>query len=357
MPSNSKKTIEFLTENDLSSAIKGKNLSGCYCIFGEEQYLIKRHINEMLQLAVTDLAELNLMKFDGAVKAQTVYDAVTAFPVMSASRAVTLCDFPFDKASQSEIDKLFSAIADMPPTTVFIIWFETVQISQKKPGDRFLKLFSAVTESGGHVYCIGRKNTADIMRLLQSGAARRKCRMEPTTARYMIDTCSDDLSTLINELEKLCFYVGEGGNISNETVDTVCSRSLEASVYNISRAVLKGDVAGAYKILDDLSFMNTDPAYILTILASSYIDIYRAYAAKCAGIRPEAAAKELGYFGTAFRMTDAERQLKNLSEKQITESLRCLCECDMAVKGSRVPGRTTLEKAVVQLALIARGRT
>ena len=71
----------------------------------------------------------------------------------------------------------------------------------------------------------------------------------------------------------------------------------------------------------------------------------------------EAAAKELGYFGTAFRMTDAERQLKDLSEKQITESLRCLCECDMAVKGSRVPGRTTLEKAVVQLALIARGRT
>ena len=49
MPSNSKKTIEFLTENDLSSAIKSKNLSGCYCIFGEEQYLIKRHINEMLQ--------------------------------------------------------------------------------------------------------------------------------------------------------------------------------------------------------------------------------------------------------------------------------------------------------------------
>ncbi len=50
-------------------------------------------------------------------------------------------------------------------------------------------------------------------------------------------------------MKSSAFYVGEGGNISNETVDTVCSRSLEASVYNISRAVLKGDIAGAYKIL------------------------------------------------------------------------------------------------------------
>lgn len=356
MPSNNKKQPEILTENDLVSAIKGKNLSGCYCIFGDEQYLIKRHINEMLRLAVSDLADLNLMKFDGAVKAQTVYDAVTSFPVMSASRAVTLCDFPFDKAPQNEIDKLFSAIADMPPTTVFIIWFETISIPVKKPGDRFSKLFFAVSESGGHVYNIGRKNTSDIMRLLQSGAARRKCRMEPTTARYMIDTCSDDLSTLVNELEKLCLYVGEGGNISNETVDLVCSRSLEASVYSLSKAVLRGDIAGAFKTIDDLSFMNTDPAYILTILSSAYIDIYRAYAAKCAGIRPEAAAKELGYFGTAFRLTDAERQLKNFSEKQIISSLRCLYECDKTVKSSRVPGRTTLEKAVVQLALIARGQ-
>lgn len=356
MSQGTKKSVEYKTENDLKAEIKSKNLSGCYVLFGDEQYMIKRHISEMLKTAVDELADLNITKFDGAVKAQTVYEAVTAFPVMSASRAVTLCDFPFDRASAAETDKIFSAIADMPPTTVFIIWFETVEVLPKKPGDKLQKLFSAASESGGHIYNICRKNTAEIIRLLQSGAARRKCRMEPTTARHMIEVCSDDLSTLINELEKLCFYVGEGGNITDKTVDTVCSRSLEASVYNVSKAVLKGNVGEAMKIIDDLDFLNTEPAYILNILSSAYIDIYRAYAAKCAGKRPDEAAKEFGYFATAFRLTDAERQLKNLSEKQITESLKCLCDCDKKVKGSRCPARTTLEKAVVQLAVIAKGQ-
>ncbi len=345
--------MQYLTENELKLQIKSGNFAPCYMFFGEEHYLIRNYVEKMVSSCVDGFVEFNISRFDSKTAVQQVYDAVQSFPMMSPRRIVTLCDYPFDKVASSEADKLMSLLADMPATTVFVLWFETVEINQKKPLDKFSKLMKAVREAGGEVCYLGRKTEGEIMKMLQSGAARRKCRMDATTARYMIETCSDDLGTLINELEKLCLYVGEEGTVSKETVDKVCSRSVEASVYNVSKAVLRGDLKGACELLDDLFYMNTDPAYILTFLSSAYIDIYRCFAARSGGFKTDTVAKDFGYGNLAFRLNDAERNMRKFSEQQITESLKCLSHCDEMLKGSRADGRTVLEKTLVELTVIA----
>lgn len=347
------KNTAYLTENELKLQLKSGNLAPCYMIFGEEHYLIRNYVEKAVSVAVDSFPEFNIGRFDGKTPIQEVYDAVQSFPMMAPRKAVTLCDYPFDKVPAAESNKLLEMLSDMPATTVLVLWFETVEINHKKPGDKFSKLIKAVREAGGEVCYLGRKQESEIMKMLQSGAARRKCRMDATTARYMIETCSDDLGTLINELEKLCLYIGEDGNITRETVDKVCSRSVEASVYNVSKAVLRGDLQGACRLLDDLFYMNTDPQYILTFLSSAYIDIYRCFAARSKGQRNEVIAREFGYGNLAFRLNDAERNMRKFSEKQITESLKCLAKCDKAVKGSRFDGRTALEKTLVELTVIA----
>ncbi len=351
-----KAKTSYLTENELKLQIKSGSFAPCYMLFGEEHYLIKNYVEKAIISAVDSFEEFNVNRFDGKTSVQEVYDAVQSFPMMSPRRIVTLCDYPFDKAPVGETDKILKMLSDMPATTVFILWFETVEINQKKPGDKFSKLMKAIREAGGEVCYLGRRNEGEIIKMLQSGAARRKCRMDASTARYMIETCSDDLGTLINELEKLCLYVGDEGIVSRETVDKVCSRSVEASVYNVSKAVLRGDLQGACKLLDDLFYMNTDPAYILTFLSSAYIDIYRVFAARSKGLKPDAVAKEFGYGNLAFRLNDAERNMRKFSEQQITDSLKCLSKCDEMIKGSRVDGRTALEKTLVELTVIAQGK-
>ncbi len=352
MPAKSKQ--DFLTEYDLKMQIKSKKYANVYCIFGDEHYMIKRYVKSIISSAVDDFADFNVTQFDGAVKVQEVYDAVMSFPMMSAYRVVSLCDYPFDKASVNEIEKVISLINDMPSTSILILWFETVEVNAKKVSDKFSKLFKAVSESGGVVCNIARKTEAEIIKLLQTGAAKRQCGLDISAARYMVQTCSGDLNTLINELEKLCFFVGEGGNITANEINKICSRSTEASVYNVSKAVLKGDLQGAYKILDDLLYMNTDPQFILMCLSSAYIDIYRAFAVRSTGRKPDSAAKELGYYNTAFRLTEGERQLSKLSENQLIESIKLLADCDKLMKSTRCDGRTLLEKAVVDLAMVAR---
>ncbi len=350
------KTTEFTTEYDLKMQIKSKKFANVYVLFGDEHYMIKHYVKSIISGAVAELPDFNLTQFDGGIKMQDVYDAVMAFPMMSPLRVVTLCDYPFDKISSAEAEKLYSCIADMPSTSVLVLFYETIEINPKKPGDKFSKLFSAVSEAGGTVSNISRKSVPEIIKLLQSGAAKRQCKLEQAAARYMVETCSDDLSTLINELEKLCAYVGEGGSITVNEINKICSRSTEASVYNVSKAVLSGNLQEAYKILDDLLYMNTDPQYILMCLSSAYVDIYRAYVIRAAGKRSDDVAKELGYYNTAFRLRDAERSLSKLSDVQIAKSVKLLAECDHLMKSTRSDNRTLLEKVIVDLAIVARGR-
>ncbi len=346
----------YLPENELKGHIKSNNFAPCYVIFGEEHYLIKNYINKMISSVVEACEEFNINQFDGAVKIQNVYDAVMAFPMMSPRRVVTLCDFPVDKVAASELDKLIETVADCPPTTVFIIWFETLEINPKKPGEKFNKLIKAVNNSGGAVCHLGRKDLNDIIKMLQAGAARRKCRLDVTTARYMVETCSNDLGILVNELEKLCLYVGEGENITTSMVDKVCSRSIDASVYNLTKLLLKNDLDGVHKLLDDLIYSNTDPVYIFTIIQSVYLDMYRCFSAKSVGQKPDSIAKDFGYFATAFRLTEANRNLNKFDENKLVESLKLLKECDNKIKCSRCDGRILLEELITNLFIVANRR-
>ncbi len=340
---------------EIKNAIKSGCFKPCYLIFGEEHYLIKNYLRQF-ENAVEGFREFNINRFDSNASVQEVYDAANSFPMMSPYRVVTFCDFPFEKATAAETERLYKMLHDIPSTTIFVMWYETVEINPKKPGDKLSKIIKEVRSAGGEVAYIGRRPEAEIIKILQKGAAKRKCQIDNYTARYMLETCSDDLNTLVNELEKLCLYLGENGVITKETVDKVCSRSVEAVVYNVSKNLLRGDLQGALSLLDDLFYMNTDPVLIFNILTSAYIDIYRVFAGKPSGMRVNDIAKEFGYGNTAFRLNDAERDLKKFTEKQLIHSLDVLQECDRLIKGSRIEPRTALESTLVKLALIAEGK-
>ncbi len=345
---------DFLNENDIKNHIKSNRLSRCYLIFGDEHYLIKTYVEKIISSAVDFCPEFNVSRFDGTVKVQSIYDVTESIPMMSANRVVSVCDYPFDKVENSEAEKFLSMVDDIPETTVLILWYDTLEINPRKPGEKFLKLIRAISSAGGAVCCIEKKPHFEIAKILTNGAIKRKRILQPSTARYIVENCSDDLSTLVNELDKLCFYVEEGKEITNSIVDKVCSRSVEASIYHVSKAVLRGDVEVAFCLIDDLFYNNTEPEFIIASLASAYVDIYRAFCARSVGKNPIEISKRFGYGkNNEFRLTEADRQLRKFNSEKITECLKALSECDRQIKGSRLDSKVLLEKVIVELVRIA----
>lgn len=347
--------FEFLPESELKGHIKSGSFAPCYVLFGDEHYMIKTHLKNMIASAVQEFPEFNIARFEGGGVLREVCDAANSFPMMAAKKAVSVADLPIDKLTSADGEVIKELLSELPATTLLVFWFESVEIDPKKPSDKFSKFFEAVAENGGVICNISRKSQSELVGLLQRGAAKRRCRLDPSVARYVCETCSDDLSTVVNELEKLCHYVGEDGVITKETVDKICSRSVESSIYNVSKLLLRGDIAAALHSVDDLLFMNTDPAYIISTLSSAYIDMYRAFAARSASLKPEEVAKDFGYFKTAFRLSEADRNLRNFNELQLTAALKCLADTDRLIKGSKCDSRVALERCMTELTVIRQG--
>lgn len=59
----------------------------------------------------------------------------------------------------------------------------------------------------------------------------------------MVEQCGDELHLLLNELDKLCALAGEG-EITREMIETAGTKNLEASVFDLSKAILQNHYAG-----------------------------------------------------------------------------------------------------------------
>lgn len=340
-------------EAQLKKQIQAAALTPVYFLYGEEHYLIRHYVNRIISKAVSGDTAFNLDIYDEKAGLQQIYDSVMAFPLMSDKKCVSVCDLPADKLPLSDYKVLLGLVSDPNPTTVLLLWFETVEIPQKGMHERFKKLQAAVEKGGGTVVYLPHKSQMEITTMLCNGAAKRLCRMQPTTAKYMIALCGDSLFLLMNELEKLCAYaVGQGGVITNAMVDAVCSRTVEASAYGLSRELFAGRLPEALRMLDDLFFMRTDPIILLSGIADTYIDIYRIIAAGKAGLSKARMAQQLGYGNRAFRLDYAERYSRQLNSDTVLLSLQAIAEADGRLKGSREEPKMVLESLLITLAYI-----
>jgi len=345
--------MHILNEMDLKSQIAKSNLYPIYFIFGDEQYLIKHYVKKMAQKTVKINRDFNLNEFDSDINVQDVFDAANSLPFMSDKKCVSVCDLNIEKISSAEFEKLLNIVSNPSSSTCLVLWFEVVELNVKKLTVKSKKIMNAIEKSGGCIVNIERKSTNDLIHMLCDGAIKRNCHLEPTTARYMIESCSDDLSTLVNELEKLCAY-SKNGLITNKEVDEICPRSVEVSVFNLSKALIAQNLNTAYKILDDLFFMRTEPVIILSILSSAYIDMYRAKVAVECGLRAESVASDLGYNARmSFKLTNGERDSRRLSCHQLELSLCELLGCDKQLKSSKMDSRTLLESLMATLVYIS----
>ncbi|MCI8359858.1 MAG: DNA polymerase III subunit delta [Clostridiales bacterium] len=341
-----------ITEAELKKQLKGE-LAPVYLLFGTETYLKQHYVNLLVKKAAGEERNFNFNRFDGLPDMQALYDAASQFPLMRPTKCVLVCDYDPEKASAAELEKLLQIVAEPLDTTVLLFWFDTVEVNLKK-ATKFKKLAVAAEKRGGYAVELNRRTPAELQRMLCDGASRRGCRMEPTTARYMIENCSDDLQTLLGELEKLCAY-GQGEHITREMIDKVTVRRVEVSVYNLAKALTAGRIEEAMSLLDDLFFQRVEPIVILSSLSAPYVDMLRAKAAEAAGQRADAIAADFGYYGTAFRLKNASYAAKRLGMDQLRQSLTVLLEADGRLKGSRTPPRTALEQTLIQLYRIAKG--
>ena len=343
--------MAFLSEQDFKKQISSGELPPLCLVFGDEDYLKKHYVSLLEKKSVDEaMAQFNLHRINGEnFVFDELYQVSQSMPFMSDYSCVVVKDLAVDKMKNDDFDVLLDLLGDPPETCVMVFWMDGVQLDEKK--DKTKQFIEAVNQAGV-VLRLDKMSGTALFKLLENGAKKRGCEMSRDSSSYLVKRVGDELNLLLNELDKLCFYKG-GGEITRRDIDEICVRSLDASVFDLSKALVSGTAQQAFDILGDLLAQKEKPVVILGTLVSAYVDMYRAQVALASGENADAAASVFNYKRKEFRLKNAARNSANMSLEQIRSCLDILADADMRLKSTALDERRILEEVMLKLILMS----
>ncbi|MDD3693378.1 MAG: DNA polymerase III subunit delta [Oscillospiraceae bacterium] len=343
-----------VTETELKKQVGAGSFKNLYFFYGEESYLTSHYANLVSNKALGNdtLTEFNMHKLDGQTcSVVEIIEAAEALPVMAERKCVLVRDFDIAKLNKEDFNQLIRLVENMPESCVLIFWTVTVEVDVKK-NDKWRAFTKAVDKMGVALY-FSRKKDDEIVRLLESGASRRGCKLTLSNAKLMLRHCGNDMHILMGELDKLC-ALADGGEITREMIESCGTVDLEASVFELSKALLKGSYERAYHILGTLFAKREEPIVILAVLSSAYADLYRAKVALASGVRAETLADDFDYRRKEFRLKNAARDCARIPISVLRQSLEVLAEADRRIKSTGMDNRVVLEQTAARLIILLR---
>lgn len=339
-------------EKELKQHIKNKEFSNAYFIYGEESYLKEFYVNKLKEIIVEPaFADFNFHQYNGKdTSLDDILKDAEMLPMMSSYVFIHVSDYPFGD-SKNDCETIKEFLTDLPETTILVFSYDNIIVDIKK-NTKWKAVESAFAKYGSSVN-LEKRTEGDLVKLLVSGCKKRGALLTPDNARYLISVSGSDIKTLLNEIEKLSSYVN-GGEITKEIINQLAVKCLQARVYDLSKAIVKGDYNKAYSVLDTLFAMKEESISVLSVISGCYVDMYRAKCAKIAGEPVEDVANYYNYKGREFALRNAMRDCTALSVGQLRKSLDVLMQADNALKSTGADKRLILEETLVKLLLISK---
>lgn len=338
----------YKDETEFSQRLKLYEPLRAYFLYGEQNYLKKLYVKKIVEKAVGPTADFNLQKLDGArVGIDDISDAVEALPMMGGRKCVAVCDLDVGKLSAPEAAKLEELLADPPETAVLL--FYTAELTPEVKKAAKWKAFVKKVDAVGGVLELATRPPADMNRFLQALAERAGCRATADVCTFLRERCGEDMQALTNEMAKLCAYKG-AGEITRADVALCSVAQLDASVFDLAKLILKNDYQGAMQNLGELLDMREEPVAILGALSGSFIDLYRARAARENGrTGDELCALYSSYKGREWRIRNATRDCARYTRAQLAQAVDLLAHADYRLKSSRTDHTVVLQETLTRV--------
>ena len=175
---------------------------------------------------------------------------------------------------------------------------------------------------------LAKPSDAELNKSIHAWANEQKSTISPQAAALLLESCGPDAALLQNEIAKLAAYAGYG-EITQEMVKELGTRSLDADVFDMAELLNRGKAAQALQKLEVLLRLQNEPVLIAAALASGYLDMYRL---SVAGRKPsDQVAKDFGY-RSAYRLNKKQAMASRLGKERLRKCLKILTELDGQLK-------------------------
>ncbi|MBQ6164186.1 MAG: DNA polymerase III subunit delta [Clostridia bacterium] len=353
---------ETRVKNSVRSAVPER----MYVFCGTEPYLKEHYLQTLISSCVAQGFELfNLKKFDGSqTSIREILAAADQAPLMTGRNCVVVRDFSFASINSSDCEYLKEYVARVPDSTVLVFFQNDADFPPKLSRDEAAEgedekgvkkqrkeLFDAISKYA-FIARLNKLPQQRLVNLLVNGAKRRGAALSAQNAAYMVDCCGDSLYNLMNELDKVCAFAA-GGEVSRETIDRLVTKTLEATVFEITDNLFAGRVDKALTALEILLFQRTAAQMIMGTLISAFVNIYRVRLAEKARKTNADLMKDFG-LSSAYYIDKLRSSSRRLTGEGIRKCLEILDEADTALKSRGGSENIVLEETIVKLGAVLR---
>lgn len=170
----------------------------------------------------------------------------------------------------------------------------------------------------------------DLIANIKKIAVAYKVNIDDATAKYLVECCGTSMQDLINELRKLIEYKGENSNITKQDIDLLCTKQIQAVIFDLTDNLGKKETSKALDVYNGL-ISNKEP--IQKILITLYNHFKKLYIIKIAEKYNEDVATAMNLKpNQLFLVSKYKTQARYFETQELREVLEALIDLDANYK-------------------------
>ncbi len=325
-----------------SDPVIGEELSPVYLIYGDEQLLVRRSLDELAE-RVLQGGPAAFNRAEGVAGGDAVLALLSQArtpPMMGPRRLVVIREL--ESAKPPEIEAMMTYVGAASPTTVLVITGS--KLPPVSEGANWgVRLRNVVNKVGQTLRFEAAKQ--DPAAFVRARCADAGCTLGGREAELLVEVVGRDLGRLAGEVDKLVAFVGGEGRISSEQVQQVCSLLAETVIFELTDAIVRGEAGSALAIAHRLLEEGHAPARILPLVAWQVRQLIQLQ---------DCLRRRADPYAEGVRMPSAKMQAARQSLRRHPlrgeRTLELLADATRAMRTSKAGERAVFEALVLGLA-------
>ena len=287
-----------------------------YCSEGR---MLKRVLKKLVSSTLENKDDMNYVCWDMAeTKLIDFYNEAEALPLGYDKKVVVADNFFYltksktkPKLQKNDDEEPLLAYFESP--NPFVQLFLLVYADSL---DEKSKFYKALQKGGAKFSQVGLLSEDEWKTYCVNFFSKRGSSITLEARDFLLSRTKGDYSLFLNEADKLLSYA-LGEEITAEMVEKLCGSPLEEDVFQLSRALSKGDKGTALAIFKDLKVKNTSAVTLLNLLAKEYRFLNEVAILQKEGADAYTIAREL--IASPGRVNACLYTLRKLSARKIGE--------------------------------------
>ncbi len=309
--------------------IKKENIEPCYLLYGEEEYLKKKILEELKdKLLEEEMAAFNYDIYSGKKNSLAEIISRAESPaVLSQNRLVVVTECPYFSESLKDMEsgKLLSYMESPVGGTCLV--FISSGVDKRK------KVTKLMQKNNWAVNCEPVKGSS-LNKWIRKKLQQENKVMDSEAQQILTQRTGNNLYRLERELNKLFCYVGDEKVITREAVALLVTGSVEVNIFELVDSLGRRDKKKALTLLQGILKMNEHPLKILTMIARQFRLLIQAKSCLKEGLPRREIASKLKV--QPFVVNKLLSQTENFTSRELVDALVLSHETDLKIKTGRL---------------------